>query len=106
MNGQDGRQAGEERQRVLEVGEPRPEPPDEPRQPPRHAPLLRAGVKLDRLDTVRNEVRVPRDGRKAEIRSHVRQLPEQIGDVGLVAGPLAAEDVGVQEHVDHAAASR
>ena len=46
------------------------------------------------------------DRREAQVGRGSRQLAEEVLDVGLVAGPLAAEDVGVEEHVDHAAASR
>ena len=106
VDGQDRPAARAERQRVLVVRDARPEPPDEAGEAPRHPPLLRAGGELDRLDPVRDELRLAGDGGEAEVRGGAGQLAQEVPDVGLVAGALAAEDVGVEQDVDHAAASR
>ncbi len=106
VNGQDRAAAGAERERVLVVRDPGPEPTDEAREAPRHAPLLRAGGELDRLDPVGNELRLAGDGGEVEVRSGAWERAQQVPDVGLVARALAAEDVGIEEDVDHAAASR
>ena len=106
VDGQDRAAAGAERQRVLVVREPRAEPADEAGEAPRHPPLLGAGGELDRLDPVGDELRLAGDGGEVEVRGGARERAQQVPDVGLVAGALAAEDVGVEEDVDHAAASR
>ena len=106
MDGQDRGNARSERQRVLVVGEARPEPPDEAGEAPRHPPLLGVGGELDRLDAVRDERRLSGHGGEAQVRGGAGERAQEVPDVGLVAGALAAEDVGVEQDVDHAAASR
>ena len=106
MDGQDRGDARPERQRVLVVGKARLEPPDEAGEAPGHPPLLGVGGELDRLDAVRDELRLAGDGREAQVRGGAGERAQEVPDIGLVAGALAAEDVGVEQDVDHAAASR
>ena len=80
--------------------------PKEPRKLPGHAQLLRAGRQLERLDPGRHPRGMAGHSCEPQIGRRRRQLAEQVLDVSLVAGPLAAEHVGVDEDVDHAAASR
>jgi hypothetical protein len=91
---------------MLEVRDARAEAAEQPRKRPTHPPLLGAGRQLDRLDAVGDELRVPRHRGEAEVGGGPGEGPEQVQDVRLVAGPLAPEDVGIHEHVDHLAASR
>ena len=106
VDGQDRGDSRAQRQRVLVVGEARLEPPDEAGEAPRHPPLLGVGGELDRLDPVRDELRLAGDGREMKVRGGAGERAQEVPDVGLVAGALAAEDVGVEQDVDHAAASR
>ncbi len=70
---------------------------------PGHPRLLEARRQLDRLDAGRDEVGAARDGGEAQVGREPRQLAQQVRDVGLVAGALAAEHVGVDQ--DHASSS-
>ena len=100
----DGRARAAERNRVLRVHERGPEPAQRARERPHHPQLLRARGELHGLDAVRDQLRVPGDGREPQARARRRpgQRPEQVPDVGLVARPLAAEDVGVDDDQRHA----
>jgi hypothetical protein len=106
VHGQDGHADGPKRQRVLVMAEPRPHVTQEPRELPRHAHLLGARGKLDRLDAGWNPVGVPCHRSEAEVWCHRGQLAEEVLDVRLVARPLPSENVGIEKDVDHAAASR
>ena len=92
---------------MLEVRERGPEAAEQARHRPGHPQLLRAGAELDRLDTPGDELGVARDRGEAELVAGERGQPaEQVLDVGLVAGALPAEDVGVDDDERrHAAAS-
>ena len=85
-----------ERQRVLEVRELGPEPPEQPRQRAGHPRLLEPRRQLDRLDAGRDELGMPRHGREAEVGRGRGQLAQQVRHVRLVAGALPAEHVGVE----------
>jgi hypothetical protein len=67
---------------------------------------LGARGELDRLDAVRDELRLAGDGGEAKVRGGGGKCAQEVPNVRLVAGSLAAEDVGVEQDVDHAAASR
>ena len=88
---------------MLEVRELRLQPAQQPRQRPGHAKLLRPRGHLDRLDAVGYELRTPGHGSEGQVGRHLRQLPQQIEDIRLLAGAVAAEYIGVQH--DHATAS-
>ncbi len=96
-----------ERDRVLEVRDRGIQAPQEPGQGRRHAPDLAARLQLHRLDPVRDEVGPSRDRGEAEV-GDARELAQEGGDVGLVAGSLPPEHVRVDHHERsaHAAASR
>ena len=68
MHGDDGRAGAGERQRVLEVREGRAEAAEQARHPEGHPGDLAAGLELDRLDPVRDEIGAPRDSREPEVR--------------------------------------
>ena len=89
-----------ERQRVLEVRERRAQPVERTRHGPRHPQLLRARRERNRLDAVGHEVGTPRQRREPEIASGSRELAQQVLDVRLVPGALAAEDVRVEHDED------
>ncbi len=57
----------------------------------------------DRLDAVGHELGVARHRREAQVGRGERERAQKIRHVGLVAGALAAEHVGVEE--DHATSS-
>jgi hypothetical protein len=92
---------------MLEVGERRPEAPQQTRHGGGHPEFLEPRLQLHRLDAVRDEVWPASDCGEAEVVARDRrQPPEQILHVRLVAGALAAEDVGVDDDQRrHAAAS-
>ncbi len=100
-------QGQRERQRVLEVCERGPQPAERAAAPPRHPQLLRDGAELDRLDAVGNEVGPARDRGEAEVlAAELREAGEAGSHVGLVAGALPAEHVGVDDDEQrHATAS-
>ena len=103
----DRRARAAQRQRVLRVHEGGPEPSEQPRERPRHAQLLARGRELDRLDRRRGRDpgrRVTAAIRRPAPAAGSGQLAQQVEDVGLVAGALAAEDVGVDddERLGHA----
>jgi hypothetical protein len=62
---------------VLEMRNCRPQTAQQPGQRPRHPPRLAAGGELDRLDTVRNALRVASHGREPELAVQLRQLAKQ-----------------------------
>ena len=107
MHGDDRRARAGERQRVLEVRERGAEAAEQPRHPDGHPRDLAAGLELDRLDAFRDEVGPPGDGGEPEVR-RAGELAQQRGDVGLVARPLPAEHVRVDDDQRgaHPAASR
>ncbi len=104
VNGDDARAAQTQRERVLRVHEVGAEPSEQPRERDGHSEHLRARTKLDGLDAGGNELRTPGDAGEPEARcrGQQRQLAEQIAHVGLVAGPLAPENVGVDGDERHA----
>jgi hypothetical protein len=63
----------------------------------RHAQLLRAGGKAHGLDSVRDERRIARDRGDPKIVGNLRQRPQQLRNVRLVAGATAAEYVRIDE---------
>ncbi len=99
----DGATVPTEGERVLEVRELGAKPSQHPRQRPGHAKLLRPRRQRDRLDAVRDEFRPPRHSGEVKVGRDERQLPQEVQDVCLLAGPVPAEHVRV-EH-DHATAS-
>ena len=94
-----------ERQRVLEVRELGLQAPQQPRQRPGHPQLLRAAPGSSIGSTpVGHELGVPRDRGEAAGRARrPGSSRSRFEHVGLVAGALPAEHVGV-EH-DHASSS-
>src|SRR5439155_7748271 len=92
-----------ERKRVLEVREVGPEAAKEPRERPRHADFLRPGGKRDRLDSCGNEVGPAGDRGEAHVRRDARQLLQEVPEIRLLPGPVAPENVCVED--DHATAS-
>jgi hypothetical protein len=106
VNGEYGAADRPKGKRVLVMAKTRPDTPEEPRQRPRHSHLLRAGRQLQRLDPGRHALGMARDRGEVELGRRGRQRPQQVLDVGLVAGALPSEHVGVDQDVDHAAASR
>ena len=91
-----------------EVRERRPHAAEQQRQAHRHTQRLAAGVEPDRLDPRRDELWPARHGREREPVGDGRQLAQEPEHVALVAGALAAEDVGVDDdaRVAHNSASR
>ena len=92
-----------------EVRDVWPKPPQQTWKRNRHAELLRSSRKLHGLDPVGDELRVSRHGDDAKIFRDSRELAQQLRDVGLVAGSVTSEHVGVDEHerpIAHWAASR
>ena len=92
---------------MLEMRERRAQPAQQTRHRPAHPELLGGCAEDDRLDPGGHELWMPRDRREPELIAAERRQPaEQVLDVGLVAGPLPAEHVGV-EHDErlHAAPS-
>jgi hypothetical protein len=88
---------------VLEVRDLRAQTAQQPRQRERHARLLEAGRQVNRLDAVRNESWVARDGGERQVGCDVRELAQEVQHVGLLAGAVAPEHVRVDE--DHATSS-
>jgi len=74
-----------------------PESPEQARQPPGHAQLLHAPRQQDRLDAVGHQIRPAGDGGDPEILGSCRKRPQELLDVRLVACPLTAEDVRVDQ---------
>ena len=72
-------------------------------QRPGHAEILGTSPELDRLDPSGNEVGPARDCHEPNpsLGRQRRELAEQVADVGLVARPLAPEDVGVERDHPH-----
>ena len=68
-----------------------------------HPRLLQPRPQRHRLDPVGDELGVAADGAEMEVGGDAGQLPQQVGDVGLVAGALASEHVGVDQ--DHTSSS-
>src|SRR5262249_36173185 len=85
-------------ERVLRVTELDSEAPQRPWERPGHPELLRAGRQLVWLDIVRDQLRMTRDRDEPDVggRCERADLAEQVQGVGLVPGPLAAEDVGLE----------
>jgi hypothetical protein len=74
-----------------------------------HPRLLESGRNVHRLDAVRDEVGTTGEGREAKVvAGEIRQPPEEVLDIRLVARALPAENVGIDddERPCHAAASR
>ena len=91
---------------MLEVSERRTEPAQRPGDRPQHAGLLEAGRHVHCLDARRDEVGPPRQSREAKVTAgELRQALEQVRDVRLVARPLTAEHVGVDDDQGHAQAA-
>ncbi len=88
---------------MLEVREIGPEATQQPRERDGHAQLLGARGQVDRLDALGDEVGTAGDGGEPEVGSGGGKLPEEVRHVRLVAGALAAEDVGVDQ--DHRASA-
>ena len=88
--------------------ERRPQPAEHQRHAHRHAQLLQARRQPDRLDAVRDEFRVARDGREAKSVSGAGQRAQQLLDVRLVARSVASEHIRIDNHerIAHPAASR
>ena len=93
---------------MLEVGEIGLETRERARHRPRHAQLLRAGRHLDGTDALGNELGPARESGEAHaVAREAGEVVEEILDVRLVAGPLAPQDVGVDENQrGHPSASR
>src|SRR6185312_5375301 len=100
----DDRTGGAERPRILGVHERGAEAIQDPGQSPRHPQLLRARREGDRLDALWDELGVPghRPDPEPGRRGGAGERPEEVAHVALVAGPLAAEDVGVDYDEVHA----
>src|SRR5262249_21922124 len=94
----DARARRTQRERVLRVTELDSEAPQRPWERPGHPELLRAGRQLVWLDIVRDQLRMTRDRDEPNVggRCARADLAEQVQGVGLVPGPLAAEDVGIE----------
>ena len=88
---------------MLEVRHLRVEPTQQARKRPRHARLLEARRQVDRLDSVGHELGVARHRGEVEIGRDNRQLAQEVQHVGLLAGAIAAEDIGVED--DHRSSS-
>ena len=99
MDRDHGRTRATERQRVLRVHERGTELPQQTRQREGHPELLDARGELHGLDSLGHEVGAPRHGGNSDPgRSGERgKLAEEVANVGLVTGPPAAEDVGVDD---------
>jgi hypothetical protein len=98
-----------ERECVLKVDECWAQTAQEARDADRHAQRLAARGELYRLDSVRDELRVPCDRGEAQIaRRGGGELAQEAAYVRFVAGSLPAEHVRVEddERQAHAAASR
>ena len=93
---------------VLEVRKARTQAAQKPRHPDAHPHDLAVGVERDPLHAIRHELRPPRHRSEPESVGELRELREEGGDVGLVAGAPAPEDVGVEndERVAHETTSR
>ena len=89
---------------MLEVSEIRPDAAKEPRERDGHPRLLQPRGQMKRLDSLRDEVGPAGDGGEPEVGRRGRQLAQEVRDVRLVPGPLAAQDVGV-DRADHATSS-
>jgi hypothetical protein len=100
LDGEHRRARQRRRDRVDEVREQRTQAAEEPRHRPQHAELLHARVELDRADALRDEIRPARDGGDVEVAG---KRTQQLTHIGLVARPVATEEVGVDD--DHAAAA-
>ena len=81
-----------------EVRQRGPEPAEHARYADRHAELLRARTQDDRLDAVRHERGIARERSDAKVGCRLRQCAQELLDVRLVARPVTAEHVGVDEH--------
>jgi hypothetical protein len=90
---------------VLKVCESRSEAPKQSWQPQAHPDHLAAGLEADRLDAVRHELRMARHRGEPQAVVEVCELREQRRHVAFVSGPLPAKDVGVEDDVDHHAAT-
>src|SRR5437667_853958 len=83
---------------MLEVRQRGSDAPQQPGDAPGHSQLLELRLELDRLDPVRDELGPAGDRAEAELLApQGGQPPEQVLDVRLVAGPLPAEHVGVDD---------
>lgn len=83
---------------MLEVSKRRPDPAEQARKGPGHPELLRASGERKRINAVRHELGMPGDRGEAQLAAgHSGKCPEQVLDVRLVAGPLAAENVGIDD---------
>ena len=92
-----------------EVGERGPEAAEQARHADRHARDLVPGRKVHRLDSFGHEVGAARDRGETQVRWRGSgELAQERANVGLVAGALPPEHVGVEddERRAHAAASR
>ena len=97
-----------ERDRVLRVHERSADAPEQAGQRPEHPCLLDVRTQSERLDPVGRSsgLRVTAAIRRPD--SAAPELPEQVEDVGLVAGALPTEHVGIDddERVAHPIAFR
>ena len=93
---------------VLEVCDRRLQAAQQAGERPGHPPRLAAGRKLDGLDAVRQELRVPGHSGEAKLVVKPRELAKQRRDVALVPGPLTSEYVGIEhdQQLAHPATSR
>ena len=85
------------RDHVVEVPERGAESPQQPRKRHGHPDALAPSGEQDRLDSVGNEVGPARDRGQPLLVCDRRQLPQERGDVGLVARTAASEDVRVDD---------
>jgi hypothetical protein len=95
VDGEHRRADGPQRQRVLVVAEAWSDAAQQPRQPPGHPELLRAGRERERLDSLWYALRVAGDRGEAQVGRRGGQGAEEVLDVGLVPGPLPPEHVRV-----------
>ena len=107
MDGQDRGDARAQRQRVLVVGE-RAAGAAGARRGRRHAIRHSWESAASSIGSTPSGMSAGFRVTAAKRRSGAARgkLAQEVPDVGLVAGALAAEDVGVEQDVDHAAASR
>ncbi len=75
-----------------------PRASEQSRERREHPQLLDGSAELERLDSIRNELRMARRGCEPKVvRRERSQLAEEVAHVRLVAGAAAAEHVGVDD---------
>ena len=83
---------------VLEVPHGWTELPQQTRERHGHPEHLAPRREVDRLDSRRDEVGPAGHRRQPKVGRRERgELPQEVGHVGLVAGPASAEHVGVDD---------